>query len=136
MATSIVEGDLPKTPRRESCSEMCLSTRIPILDAHNTVRGYELLCRGGFDSSPRAQAKPSGEEPGQAPGQSLERLSRGLWVIVPSTPTSLVSSGVIGLPACRTVLQLPANSEQTPELVEACRTIDRKSVLERKSVHV
>lgn len=44
-------------------------------------------------------------------------------MIVPSTPTSLVSSGVIGLPACRTVLQLPANSEQTPELVEACRTM-------------
>ncbi len=46
-------------------------------------------------------------------------------MFVPCTPTSLMSSDVLGLPARRTVLQLPANSQPTHELMEACRTIKK-----------
>jgi c-di-GMP phosphodiesterase len=138
MATSILEGGLPVTPGRESqgqesCGERCLIARLPILDAHNTVLGYELLRRGGFDSPLPAATEPGGKEqaPGQAQsesrsesqGESPVRLTRGLLAFIPRTADSLISSGVIDLPANRTVIQLAASSEPTPELVKACRKL-------------
>jgi EAL and modified HD-GYP domain-containing signal transduction protein len=129
MPTSIAEGSLPQTPGQEpqglesqgqeSWSEACLITRLPILDTHNTVLGYELLCRGGFDSSPLGEA----DEAGAKLAESLERLSRGLLVFIPRSAAALVRGGGIGLPAQRTVMQLASSAEPTPELVEACREL-------------
>jgi c-di-GMP-related signal transduction protein len=79
-----------------------LITRLPILDAHNTVHGYELLSRGGFDSPLAAETEPAGKEqaPGQASGhsqtESLVRLTRGLLVFISRTANSLVANSVIG----------------------------------------
>jgi EAL and modified HD-GYP domain-containing signal transduction protein len=130
MATPILEGGLPETPGQksqgqESWSEACLITRLPILDAHNAVQGYELLCRGGFDSPLPAATEPASKEqaPGQYLGQSLVRLTRGLSVFIPRAANSLVTSGVIDFPIDRTVIQIAAGSEPTPELVKACRKL-------------
>jgi EAL and modified HD-GYP domain-containing signal transduction protein len=138
MATSILEAGLPETPGQksqgqESWSEACLVAGLPILDAHNTVHGYELLCRGGFDSPLPAATEPAGKEQapgqsagkflGQSLGQSMDRLTRGLSFFIPRTANSLVSSGVIDLPTNRTVIQIAAGSEPTPELVKACRKL-------------
>jgi len=125
MATPILEGGLPETPGQESWSEACLITRLPILDAHNAVQGYELLCRGGFDFPLPAATEPVSKEqaPGQYLGQSLVRLTRGLSVFIPRAANSLVTSGVIDFPIDRTVIQIAAGSEPTPELVKACRKL-------------
>lgn len=124
MATSIAEGSLPQTPgqgsqKQETSSEACLIARLPILDAHNTVLAYELLCRGGFDSSPLGGV----DEAGTKLAESLDRLSRGLLVFISRSPASLIQGGGIGLPAHRTVLQIASSAEPTPELVEACREL-------------
>jgi EAL and modified HD-GYP domain-containing signal transduction protein len=53
----------------------------------------------------------------------MDRLTRGLSFFIPRTANSLVSSGVIDLPTNRTVIQIAAGSEPTPELVKACRKL-------------
>ena len=134
MATSILEGGLPETPGQEqqgqeSWSEACLIARLPILDAHNIVHGYESLSRNGFDFPAPAATEPAGvesaagEASGRSQSESLVRLSRGLLSFIPRTATSLVTSEVIGSPANGTVIQLAAGSEPTPDLVKACRKL-------------
>jgi EAL and modified HD-GYP domain-containing signal transduction protein len=130
MATSILEGGLPvkralESQGHESWSDGGLIARLPILDAHSTVHGYELLCRGGFDSLPPAATEPAGtgQSPGQAQSESLLRLTRGLLAFIPRTVSLLVTSGVVDLPAKRTVIQLAATSEPTPDVAKACRKL-------------
>jgi c-di-GMP phosphodiesterase len=123
MATfSIPENPLHST--RESNEERCYMARQPILDACSNVHGYELLFCGGRQPTEAAESELAARTVlDNSIVQGLERLARGLPAFVPCTANAITRSWVQMLPPNLTVVELPANSEPTFELMAACRQL-------------
>lgn len=117
---------IPENPlgNMHSSEGRCYMARQPILDAHSNVHGYELLF---WDS--RLPTTPDESELAartvldNSVVQGLERLGRGLPAFVPCTADAVIRNWVQMLPPNLTVVELPANSEPTFELMAACRQL-------------
>ncbi len=122
MATFSVPGNSGgSTPGHDEQYSMA---RLPILDTRSEVHGYELLFSDG--RQPRLPAET--DEAARAlldnsVVQGLERLARGLPAFVPCTPDTISQSWVQMLPPQLTVVELPAASEPTFELLAGCRQL-------------
>ncbi|MFZ1014021.1 MAG: HDOD domain-containing protein, partial [Terracidiphilus sp.] len=116
MATPTLESGSSQVSEEKSWSNVRCRTRIPIMDVHNAVRGYDVLIRGEQDGP-----DPAGSDAaGQAIIPSLEQFTRGLPAFLSYRPDWIAGGrGMDKLPP-RTVLKLPAESEPSAALVSGC----------------
>jgi EAL and modified HD-GYP domain-containing signal transduction protein len=103
-----------------------LLSRQPIFDARDQVAAYELFYRASTRSA-SAGPPPSPDRilADAVLGVGLDRVAEKGQVYLSVTPELIVREMVRVLPAARVVLQLDAESDPTPELLEALRQLAR-----------
>jgi EAL and modified HD-GYP domain-containing signal transduction protein len=108
----------------EKAGELRYVARQPILDLHSRVHGYEMLFWNGRKPMIRAEGDLATRTMlDNTVIFGLEELARGLPAFVNCTTDALTEDWVEVLPPKLTVLELPAGSEITPELLAACRKL-------------
>ena len=142
------ENDSANAPESSSpawAGEMRYVARQPILNLRGHVHGYELLFRNPPEAvlnQVSAQVRPPALGPGKASIRDkapadlaartmldnavifgLDWLTNGMPAFVHCTAESLTENLVLVLSPQTTVLNLPANLEPTPRLLDACRKL-------------
>jgi c-di-GMP phosphodiesterase len=118
--TRVLVGAATQTP----AGELRYVARQPILDLHGKVHGYELLFWNGREPIIRADREIAARAMlDNTVVFGLEELAHGLPAFVNCTADSLTEEFVHVLPPRMTVLELPSETEPTPELLAACRKL-------------
>lgn len=124
MATFSVPGNPGRSSAGQTHDEQFSTARLPILDRHNQVHGYELLFSDGHQSAAPAETDEAARALlDNSLVQGLERLARGVPAFIPCTPDAISQSWVQMLPPQLTVVELPASAEPTFELLADCRQL-------------
>jgi len=98
--------------------------RQPILDVHSKVHGYELLFWNGRDPALRTESdRESRAMIDSTVLFGVEHLACGLPAFVNCTADSLTGDWVSVLPPSMTVVELPEDCAQTPELLKTCHNL-------------
>jgi EAL and modified HD-GYP domain-containing signal transduction protein len=122
-ATREIVADLAQ----KQAGELRYVARQPILDLRGKVHGYELLFWNGREPIIRADSEIATRTMlDNTVVFGLEELTHGLQAFVNCTADSLTEEWVQVLQPKMTVLELPADTEPTPELLAACRKLKAK----------
>ena len=109
---------------QKQAGELRYVARQPILDLRGKVHGYELLFWNGREPIIRAGSEIATRTMlDNTVVFGLEELAHGQQAFVNCTADSLTEEWVQVLPPKMTVLELPAETEPTPELLSACRKL-------------
>ncbi len=112
---------------QKQTGELRYVARQPILDLSGKVHGYELLFWNGREPIIHADSEIATRTMlDNTVVFGLEELAHGLSAFVNCTAESLTEEWVQVLPPRMTVLELPADTEPTPELLAACRKLKAK----------
>jgi c-di-GMP phosphodiesterase len=118
--------DLVRNSLEGPGGEVCYVARQPILDLHNRVQGYELLCSSGRRSDCGAERELAARALlGNAVVFGVAELTSGLPAFVQCAADSLTEDWVRGLPASLTVVELDESLELSASVVEAWRALKR-----------
>ena len=109
---------------KKQAGELRYVARQPIMDLRGKVHGYELLFWNGREPIIRADSEIATRTMlDNTVVFGLEELAHGLQAFVNCTADSLTEEWVQVLPPKMTVLELPADTEPTPDLLAACRKL-------------
>jgi EAL and modified HD-GYP domain-containing signal transduction protein len=120
----MVAETTPERKKKENANGLRYVARQPILDLHSRVHGYELLFWNG--RAPTIQSNSDLAIRTMLDNTvvfGLEELSHGLPAFVNCTAGSLTEEWVQVLPPKMTVLELPSETEATPDLLAVCRKL-------------
>jgi EAL and modified HD-GYP domain-containing signal transduction protein len=117
-------GGIIADSAQKQTGELRYVARQPILDLRGKVHGYELLFWNGREPIIRAGSDVATRTMlDNTVIFGLEELAHGQQAFVNCTADSLTEEWVQVLPPKMTVLELPAETESTPELLAACRKL-------------
>ena len=128
MATPVGPVYLSEDTRRGAQGRPCSIARQPILDLQNRVHAYELLLRGGTElegnGEPvcRTMAETAAFFGLQKPSE-LKKLTGRMTAFVSCPVEALNDQLAQTLPSSLTVLEIPASSEISPDLIAACQQL-------------
>jgi len=108
----------------EQAGELRYVARQPIMDLYGNAHGYELLFWNGREPTMNAASDLATRTMlDNTVMFGLEELARGLPAFVNCTADSLTEELVEVLPPHMTVLELPSDTEPTPDLLAACQKL-------------
>ncbi|NOT26441.1 MAG: HDOD domain-containing protein [Acidobacteria bacterium] len=129
MATSHLPDRMSTTPLPEGTPQVCVA-RQPIMDLKNQVFGYELLYRAAFGDTSWAGG-PGDQASARVLNDALlslglETLTSGKFAFLNVSHQVLLQDVVTVLPPEGIVVELLENIPATPEVEDACRSLQKR----------